>query len=70
MRADSDRVNHLGSHVIARHGGAEIVFAHMREGSIGVAPGDRVGLGDPLGEVGKSGASTEPHLHIHAQRPA
>ena len=26
--------------------------------------------GEPLGEVGNSGASTEPHLHIHAQRPA
>ena len=55
MRADSDRANHLGNHVIARCGGAEIVFAHMREGSIGGAPGDRVGVGDPLGKVGNSG---------------
>ena len=29
-----------------------------------------VAVGDRLGEVGNSGASTEPHLHIHAQRPA
>lgn len=27
-------------------------------------------LGDRLGEVGNSGASTELHPHIHAQRPA
>ena len=26
--------------------------------------------GIALGAVGNSGASTEPHLHIHAQRPA
>lgn len=67
---DSDQVNRLGNHVILRCGDAEIVFAHMRQGSIGVAPGERVGVGDPLGEVGNSGTSTEPHLHIHAQRPA
>lgn len=35
-----------------------------------IAPGDRVETGDPLGAVGNSGASTEPHLHVHARRPA
>lgn len=67
---NEDTVNRLGNHVILRCGGAEIVLAHMRQGSIPVAPGDRVAVGDRLGEVGNSGASTEPHLHIHAQRPA
>jgi hypothetical protein len=67
---ESDQVNRLGNHVILRCGGAEIVFAHMRQGRVAVAPGDRVDVGDPLGEVGNTGASTEPHLHIHAQRPA
>jgi hypothetical protein len=42
----------------------------MRQNSVAVAPGDRVEVGNRLGEVGNSGASTEPHLHIHAQRPA
>ncbi len=65
-----DSVNRLGNHVILRCGEAEIVFAHMRQGSVAVAPGDQVEVGDRLGEVGNSGASTEPHLHIHAQRPA
>jgi hypothetical protein len=67
---ESDQVNRLGNHVILRCGEAEIVFAHMREGSVVVAAGDQVAPGDRLGEVGNSGASTEPHLHIHAQRPA
>jgi len=65
-----DPVNRLGNHVILRCGAAEIVLAHMRQGSVAVAPGDVVGTGDRLGEVGNSGASTEPHLHIHAQSPA
>jgi hypothetical protein len=67
---ESDQVNRLGNHVILRCGGAEIVFAHMRQGSIAVVAGDRIEVGHRLGEVGNSGASTEPHLHIHAQRPA
>lgn len=65
-----DEVNRLGNHVILRCGTAEIVLAHMRQGSVTVVPGDGVTVGELLGEVGNSGASTEPHLHIHAQRPA
>lgn len=51
-------------------GPAQIVLAHMRHGSLEVRPGQAVREGDPLGRAGNSGASTEPHLHIHAQRPA
>lgn len=65
-----DPVNRLGNHVILRCGDADIVFAHMRKGSVTVSPGDTLTTGDLLGAVGNSGASTEPHLHIHAQRPA
>lgn len=67
---ESDQINRLGNYVILRCGEAEIVLAHMRQGSVTVAAGDVVEVGDRLGEVGNSGASTEPHLHIHAQRPA
>jgi len=67
---NEDLVNRLGNHVILRCREAEIVLAHMRQGSVTVAPGERVAIGARLGEVGNSGASTEPHLHIHAQRPA
>jgi hypothetical protein len=65
-----DPVNRLGNHVILRCGDAEVVFAHMRQGSVSVGAGDMVAVGDRLGAVGNSGASAEPHLHIHAQRPA
>jgi murein DD-endopeptidase MepM/ murein hydrolase activator NlpD len=67
---EQDPVNRLGNHVILRCGEIEIVFAHMRHGGLSVASGDIVVEGDRLGEVGNSGASTEPHLHIHAQHPA
>ena len=67
---NEDTVNRLGNHVILRCGAAEIVLAHMRQGSVTVAPGAAVAVGDRLGEVGNSGASTEPHLHIHAQSRA
>jgi hypothetical protein len=67
---EQDSVNRLGNHVILRCGAVEIVLAHMRQGSVTVSPGDEVAEGDPIGAVGNSGASTEPHLHIHAQRPA
>jgi hypothetical protein len=66
---NSDQVNRLGNHVILRCGEAEIVLAHMRQSSVIVASCDPVRVGDLLGQVGNSGASTEPHLHIHAQRP-
>jgi len=65
-----DPVNRLGNHVILRCGEVDIVLAHMRSGSVAVSPGAQVAVGERLGEVGNSGASTEPHLHIHAQRPA
>lgn len=67
---EQDTVNRLGNHVLLRCKEAMIVFAHMRQGSVAVSPGQSVTLGTRLGEVGNSGASTEPHLHIHAQRAA
>jgi len=66
---EEDLVNRLGNHVILRCDGAYIVLAHMRQSSVSVAPSAILTTGDLMGEVGNSGASTEPHLHIHAQRP-
>jgi len=65
-----DPVNRLGNHVILDCDGIWIVLAHMQQGSVTVAPGETVTQGRRIGAVGNSGASTEPHLHIHAQRPA
>jgi murein DD-endopeptidase MepM/ murein hydrolase activator NlpD len=48
--------------------GAAIIMAHLKPGSIEVAPGDAVSMPARLGAVGNSGNTDEPHLHIHAAR--
>lgn len=56
----------IGNHVIVRHeDGTVAVYAHLRRGSVAVKPGQRVEVGDQLGEVGNTGNSSEPHLHVH-----
>lgn len=57
-----------GNYVRIDTGGLIVHLAHLRCGSLRVAVGDRVVTGQPLGEVGSSGRSAEPHLHIHAER--
>ncbi|WP_408003879.1 M23 family metallopeptidase [Puerhibacterium puerhi] len=51
----------LGSHVVVDHGdGVWAVYAHLRRGSVRVAPGDVVAAGQQLGEVGSSGNTSDP----------
>lgn len=57
-----------GNHVLIQCGEAAVLLAHFRNGSVRVAPGDRVKVGQPVGEAGNSGQTSEPHLHIHMQR--
>ena len=40
------------------------VLAHLRRGSLQVAPGDRVTAGQVLAECGNSGNSSDPHVHF------
>jgi len=46
-------------------GGRFALYGHFQPGTVAVAPGDVVQTGQPLGLVGNSGNSTEPHLHLH-----
>ena len=48
--------------------GTFLLLAHFMEDSIVVEEGEHVSEGDPLGRVGNSGSSSEPHLHIHHQK--
>ncbi|MEQ8743014.1 M23 family metallopeptidase [Parasphingorhabdus sp.] len=57
-----------GNHVVLKCGDKAVLLAHLREGSVSVVAGQAVRTGTPLGQVGNSGQSTEPHLHIHTQR--
>jgi len=67
-----DRAHMPGNFVMLECGDAgdvHVLLGHMRSGSVRVHPGDYVTVDNQLGEVGNSGNSDEPHLHVHAQRP-
>ncbi|CAN5753944.1 hypothetical protein BH11GEM2_BH11GEM2_37410 [soil metagenome] len=63
----NSEVPSAGNHVVLRCGGVDIVLAHFRPGSLHVPAGTVVVSGQLVAEVGNSGSSTEPHLHVHAQ---
>jgi hypothetical protein len=58
-----------GNGVVIRHAdGWETQYCHMRLGSILVAPGQEVAAGTPLGQVGLSGQTQFPHLHLSVRQ--
>lgn len=61
----------LGVHVIVEHviDGESVfsVYAHLEPGSVPVAEGDEVGVGDTVGKVGNTGVSSGPHLHLEVR---
>ena len=65
---EMDRDHMAGNHVAIDCGDFFVILAHLRQGSIAVATGNRVTTGDLLGQMGNSGNSSEPHLHLHAQK--
>lgn len=64
-----DRAHLTGNHVVLRCGDADVLLGHLQSGSVQVQAGMRVAARHPMGLVGNSGNSDEPHLHIHAQQP-
>jgi murein DD-endopeptidase MepM/ murein hydrolase activator NlpD len=64
----------LGTHVIIDHliDGQLVtsVYGHMQAGSVTLTEGERISVGDTVGRVGNTGASTGAHLHfeIHVKQ--
>ena len=57
-----------GNHVIIDIGaGHYVLYGHMKLGSLRVRVGEQVRRGQVIGQVGDSGNSDEPHLHIQVQ---
>lgn len=43
-----------------------VILAHLKQGSLKVKNGESVSKGQALAQVGNSGNTSEPHLHIHS----
>lgn len=63
-----DAEHPAGNLVVLRCKGVRVYLAHLMPRSVAVDSGDVVSVGTPLGRIGNSGSSSEPHLHIHATR--
>ncbi|MFW8594485.1 M23 family metallopeptidase [Cribrihabitans neustonicus] len=67
--AESFKGRECGNGVVLRHdGGWETQYCHLKRGSIRVAKGTRVTAGTVLGEVGLSGKTQFPHLHLSVRK--
>lgn len=64
-----DPENPAGNYVVIACPGADVILAHLRSGSVMVQPGNVVAVAQPVGRVGNSGNTSEPHLHMHALKP-
>ena len=68
---ETDREQIVGNHVVLDIGaGRFVLLAHLKQGSVLVAGGDRVAPGQALAACGNSGNSSQPHLHLQVQSDA
>jgi hypothetical protein len=57
-----------GNHVVLDIGGGHyVLYGHLQQGSLRVHEGEQVRRGQVVGQVGDSGNSGEPHLHLQVQ---
>lgn len=57
-----------GNYIVLKCLMGDILMAHLKRGSIKAAPGAAVTMGQPLAEIGNSGNTLEPHLHMEATK--
>ena len=61
----------LGNYVILNLGSGRVaVYAHQKPGTLLVAAGDSVQLGQEIARAGNTGNSDAPHLHFHVSQVA
>jgi hypothetical protein len=66
-----DQQNLAGNNIVVKTDDERyLLFAHLKQNSVVVSEGDEIKIGQEIGEIGNSGNSTQPHLHIHAMTKA
>ena len=61
-----DAQNPLGNFMALYCGNYTVLLAHLKQGSTKFVAGQRVEVGTVIAEVGNTGNTTEPHLHLQA----
>lgn len=65
LRNSNGTYRSYGEYIIVNHGGGVVsLYAHGLAGSRKVSVGERVTKGQPIMQVGSTGNSTGPHLHL------
>ena len=68
---ETDENSPAGNYVVIDHLNGEFsVFAHLKQGSVRVKPGQMVQQGEVIAAVGASGSSLFPHLHYELRNGA
>jgi len=63
------RGKECGNAVVIDHsGGLTTQYCHMKLGSIAAAPGDKVERGQQIGQLGLSGDTEYPHMHLNVRQ--
>lgn len=68
---DSDLLGgkECGNGVVVEHAnGIVSQYCHLKQGSVAVRPGTRIGKGESLGLIGASGLAEFPHVHLSIRR--
>jgi len=55
-----------GNEIRIAKGDTVVVLSHLQHGSISVQEGENIIRGQPIGRIGNTGFTSEPHLHVHA----
>ena len=61
-----DRDHIIGNHLVLFCQQHSILLAHLKHNSLLVKVGEQVKKGDMIAQIGNTGNTSEPHLHIHA----
>jgi Peptidase family M23 len=66
----TDRENTKGNYILlrCRSLNVDVLLAHLQQGSLRSRIGEAIPVGRPIGRVGNSGNTSQPHLHVQATR--